>query len=99
MVIEVLSYRIILTLYLYSNSQFFNFAALLTIKILISNNIHIGKVTSESVKTSDVGVMTAATIRIITTACLRYRCIKFADRKPYLVKSHERTYILNTTLN
>ena len=42
-----------------------------TIKILTSYNNHIGNATSESVNTSEVGVMIAATTRIITMACLR----------------------------
>ena len=39
-----------------------------TIQILTSYNNHIGNATNDNVNISDVGVITAATIRIITTA-------------------------------
>ena len=38
---------------------------------LTSYSIHMGKATSSRVKTSDVGVMTAAATSTTTTACLR----------------------------
>lgn len=44
-------------------------AVLLTTQMLTSYSSHIGKATSDSVKTSDVGVMMAATTRMTTTAC------------------------------
>lgn len=43
----------------------------LTIRILTSYSDHIGSATNNNVKTSEVGVITAATIRMITMACLR----------------------------
>ena len=39
--------------------------------MLASYKTHIGNVTNDNVNTSEVGVMTAATIRIITIACFR----------------------------
>lgn len=50
---------------------FSNFSTLLTIRILTSYNIHISKTTSESVKISEVGVIIAATTRIMTMECFR----------------------------
>ncbi len=52
-------------------SRYLCVTVLFTIKILTSYKIHIGRATSERVKTSEVGVMIAATMRIITTACFR----------------------------
>ncbi len=48
-----------------------SFDVLATTNTLASYSIHMGKATSSKVKTSDVGVITAATTRITTTACLR----------------------------
>ena len=42
-----------------------------TISMLSSKSRYIGAETARSVKTSDVGVMTAATDNMSTTACLR----------------------------
>ena len=42
-----------------------------TMKILISYNTHIGNATKSNVKMSEVGVMTAAMIRMMTIACRR----------------------------
>ncbi len=47
------------------------FDVLATTNTLASYSIHMGKATSNRVKTSDVGVMTAATASTTTTACLR----------------------------
>ena len=46
-------------------------AVLLTTQMLTSYSSHIGKATSDSVKTSEVGVIMAATTRMTTTACFR----------------------------
>lgn len=46
-------------------------AVRLTIRMLISKSIHIGSATSDNVKTSDVGVMIAATMRMSTMAWRR----------------------------
>lgn len=68
---------------------------LFTIRILISYSNHIGNATSNSVKTSEVGVMVAATTRMTTMACLRYLRMKPAERNPNLANSHEmRTQFL-----
>lgn len=42
-----------------------------TIPMLASYSTHMGRATSERVNTSEMGVITAATTRIITTACFR----------------------------
>ena len=52
-------------------STAFLLAALFTTRMLASYKTHIGNVTNDNVNTSEVGVMTAATIRIITIACFR----------------------------
>lgn len=65
--------------------------------MLISYSNHIGKATSESVKTSEVGVMMAATTRIATIACLRYLRMKPADSNPNLANSYERIGISKTS--
>ena len=64
--------------------------------MLISYNTHIGNATSESVKTSDVGVIIAAITRIITMACLRYLRMKSAERKPNFANSHDSIGISKT---
>lgn len=55
-----------------------------TAKMLISYRRQIGNVTSIKVITSVVGVIMAATIRIITIACRRYSFMKSAVRMPIL---------------
>ena len=67
-----------------------------TINTLTSYNIHIGKATSDRVNTSDVGVIIAATTRIITMACFRYLRMKSAERNPNFANSHERIGISKT---
>lgn len=68
---------------------------LFTIRILTSYNNHIGNATSDSVKTSEVGVIMTATTRMTTMACLRYLRRKSAERNPNLANSHEmRTQFL-----
>lgn len=56
--------------FLYLSTAFL-LAALFTTRMLASYKTHIGNVTNDNVNTSEVGVMTAATIRIITIACFR----------------------------
>ena len=55
-----------------------------------------GSTTSESVNTSEVGVIIADTASIITMACLRYLRINSADRNPNLANSHESIGISKT---
>ena len=55
-----------------------------------------GVATSESVKTSDVGVIMAAMIRIMTIACRLYLRMKEEDMKPSLANNHAKTGISNT---
>lgn len=56
-----------------------------------------GSATSESVNTSEVGVIIADTASIITMACLRYLRINSADRSPNLANIHESIGISKTT--
>lgn len=69
---------------------------LFTIQILISYNTHIGNATNDRVNTSEVGVIMAATTRMITMACLRYLRMKSAERKPNFANSHESIGISKT---
>lgn len=65
--------------------------------MLISYSAHIGNATNDRVNTSEVGVIIAATTRIIIIACFRYLRIKLADSNPNLANSHERIGISKTS--
>ena len=52
--------------------------------MLSSKSRYIGAETASSVKTSEVGVITAATDRMSTTECFLYRLMNVAERKPSL---------------
>ena len=75
----------------------FCYFALAMIKMLASYSSHMGKETSDRVNTSEVGVMMAATMRIMTIAWRRYLRMKAALMKPNLAKSHESMGISKTT--
>ena len=92
----LLSFDSYSTLYIGAASIRFEESLGLTRNILISYKIHIGKDTRVNVNISDVGVMIAAIIRIITIACFLYLRMNPFEIKPSFPKSQQSTGISNT---